>query len=356
MIKAGIIGLGYWGPNLLRNFCKNPDIEVVAAADSRPDAFDGLQREYPSVRFFEDGMALIDDPEISTVAIATPVHTHYDLAKAALEAGKHVWVEKPLTDNVEQAAELVRLAEGNNLVLLTDHTFVYTPAVEKLKDLLLRGELGDIYYYDSVRVNLGLFQNELSVLWDLGPHDVSIMQHLIDKPMKWVQAVGAKHAGQQQETLAYITVQFEDNIIGHVHVNWLAPAKIRQVIVGGSKRMCIYDDNEPSEKIRVYDKGVELKTIEGLHSALVQYRLGDMHAPALHNQEALARATAHFVHCIKSHTQPITDGQAGLAVVRVLAAAEQSMREEGKRVHFGNSNRENPARHYQDRLLDQLKS
>ncbi len=356
MIKAGIIGLGYWGPNLLRNFCKNSDIEVVTAADPRPEARGSLQGQYPSVRYVEDGMAVIDDLEVAAVAIATPVHTHYPLAKAALEAGKHVWVEKPLTDNVEQAKELVRLAEGNNLVLLTDHTFIYTPAVEKLKDLLLRGELGDIYYYDSVRVNLGLFQNQLSVLWDLGPHDVSIMQHLIDKPMKWVQAVGAKHAGQKQETLAYITVQFEDNIIGHVHVNWLAPAKIRQVIVGGSKRMCIYDDNEPSEKIRVYDKGVELKTIEGVHSALVQYRLGDMHAPALGNQEALARATAHFAHCIKSHTQPITDGQAGLAVVRVLAAAEQSMRDAGKRVYFGNSNRPDPAKHYQDRLLNQLGS
>lgn len=356
MIKAGIIGLGYWGPNLLRNFCKNPAIEVVIAADPRPEARSALQGQYPSVRYVEDGMAVIDDPEVAAVAIATPVHTHYPLAKAALEAGKHVWIEKPLTDNAEQAAELVALAEKNDLILLTDHTFIYTPAVEKLKDLVLRGELGDIYYYDSVRVNLGLFQNELSVLWDLGPHDVSIMQHLIDRPMKWVQAVGAKHAGQPQETLAYITVQFEDNIIGHVHVNWLAPAKIRQVIVGGSKRMCIYDDNEPSEKIKIYDKGVELKSIEGIHSALVQYRLGDMHAPALPNQEALARATAHFAHCIKSHTQPITDGQAGLSVVQVLEAAQQSMAEQGRRVYFVDPRREDPAKHYQDKLVQLISS
>ena len=356
MIKAGIIGLGYWGPNLLRNFYKNSDIEVVAAADPRPESRRGLQGQYPSVRYFEDGLAVIHDPQVAAVAIATPVHTHYPLAKAALEAGKHVWVEKPLTDSVARASELVQLAEEHDVVLLTDHTFVYTPAVEKLKDLVLRGELGDVYYYDSVRVNLGLFQNELSVLWDLGPHDVSIMQHLIDKPMKWVQAVGAKHAGQSQETLAYITVQFEDNIIGHVHVNWLAPAKIRQVIVGGSKRMCIYDDNEPSEKIKVYDKGVELKTIEGIHSALVQYRLGDMHAPALPNQEALARATAHFAHCIQTHTRPITDGRAGLSVVQVLEAAQQSMAQEGRRVHFVDPRRDDPAKHYQDKLVQLITS
>ncbi len=356
MIKAGIIGLGYWGPNLLRNFYKNRDMDVVMAADPRPEARAGLQSQYPTVRYVEDGMEVIDHPDVTAVAIATPVQTHYPLAKAALEAGKHVWVEKPLTDNAGQAAELVQLAEKNELVLLTDHTFVYTPAVEKLKDLVLRGELGDIYYYDSVRVNLGLFQNELSVLWDLGPHDVSIMQHLIDKPMRWVQAVGAKHAGQSLETLAYITVQFEDNIIGHVHVNWLAPAKIRQVIVGGSKRMCIYDDNEPSEKIKIYDKGVELKTIEGIHSALVQYRLGDMHAPALSNDEALARATTHFVHCIKSQTQPITDGRAGLGVVRVLEAAQQSMAQDGQRVYFVDPRREDPAAYYQDKLVQLITS
>jgi predicted dehydrogenase len=356
MIKAGIIGLGYWGPNLLRNFCKNPNIDVVAAADPRPEARANLQAQYPIVRYVEDGMAVIDAPEVEAVAIATPVHTHYALAKAALESGKHVWIEKPLTDNVEQAAELVALAEKNDLVLLTDHTFVYTPAVEKLKDLILRGEIGDVYYYDSVRVNLGLFQNELSVLWDLGPHDVSIMQHLIDRPMKWVQAVGARHAGQSQETLAYITVQFEDNVIGHVHVNWLAPAKIRQVIVGGSKRMCIYDDNEPSEKVKVYDKGVELKSIEGIHSALVQYRLGDMHAPALPNQEALARATAHFAHCIKSHTQPITDGRAGLSVVQVLEAAQQSMAEQGRRVYFVDPHEEDPTKHHEDQLVQMISS
>lgn len=353
MIKAGVIGLGYWGPNILRNFSRHPGIEVVAAADPRAQSRSAMQSQYPAVRYLEDGLEVIHDPAVEAVALATPVHTHYPFAKAALLAGKHVWVEKPLTDNAAQARELVQLAEDHHRILLVDHTFVFTPAVEKMKDIILRGELGDVYYYDSVRVNLGLFQNEVSVLWDLGPHDVSIMQHLIARPVQWVQAVGARHAGQPHETLAYITVQFSDNIIGHVHVNWLAPAKIRQVIVGGSKRMCLYDDNMPSEKVKVYDKGVELKTIEGIHSALVQYRLGDMHAPALSNEEALSRATAHFVHCIKTGAAPITDGRAGLAVVEVLEAAQQSITHDGRRIHLSGAPQP-PAARYQQRLFHQL--
>ncbi len=332
MINVGVIGLGYWGPNLLRNFYAHPDLTVLLAADRREPARAAAARRYPSVRYVADAVEVIDDPALDVVVIATPVQTHHALAKRALLAGKHVWVEKPLTDNVAEARELVALADDRDLVLMTDHTFIYTPAVEKLKDVILRGEIGDLYYYDSVRVNLGLFQNEVNVLWDLGPHDVSIMTHLIDKPVQWVQAVGARHAGQDHETLAYVTVQFEDNIIGHVHVNWLAPAKIRQVIVGGSKRMCIYDDTEPSEKVRIYDKGVELRTVEGIHSARVQYRLGDVHAPALSGEEALARATAHFAHCLLNAVRPLTDGAAGLQVVEILAAAQRSIMQQGQRV------------------------
>jgi len=198
----------------------------------------------------------------------------------------------------------------------------------------MRGELGDLYYFDSVRINLGLFQTDVSVIWDLAPHDVSIMEHLISRPVQWVQAVGARHAGQKFESMAYITVQFADNILGHCHVNWLAPMKIRLITLGGSRRMVVYDDNLVTEKVKIYDKGVTLNSIEGLYDALVQYRQGDMHAPAIENSEALAREIRHFVHCITQGTTPITDGRSGLRVVRILAAAEESIRQEGKRISF----------------------
>ncbi len=334
MIKAGVIGLGYWGPNILRNFHQHPNIEVAKAADRSERARKAMKAIYPAVSYVEDGLDVIQDPEIQAVAIATPVATHYPLVREALSAGKHVWVEKPITRDAAQAAELVALAEERGLILMVDHTFIYTPAVEKLKDVLVRGELGDMYYYDSVRVNLGLFQNALSVLWDLAPHDLAIMDYLIDRPIEWVQAVGARHAGQEHETLAYVAVQFADNILGHLHVNWLAPAKIRQVVMVGSKRMCVYDDTEPSEKVKIYDRGVELKSIQGLHDALVQYRLGDMHVPALPSSEALGRATTHFVHCIQTGTRPMTDGRSGLRVVEILDAAERSLSNEGQRIHL----------------------
>lgn len=334
MIKAGIIGLGYWGPNLLRNFAAHPNITVVCAADPRPQAREKARSQFPGVRYVAGAAEVLEDPAIDAVAIATPVETHYPLAREALERGKHVWVEKPLAESVDRARALVRTAEAAQRVLMVDHTFVYTAAVRKLRELIDQGQLGELYYYDSVRVNLGLFQGSISVLWDLAPHDISIMQYLFDRPVLWVQAVGARYAGHPHEAQAYLTIQFHGNVMGHLHVNWLAPAKIRRVVVGGSRRMCTYDENDASEKIKIYDKGVDITTPEGIQEARVQYRLGDVHSPALPTREALAEATAHFAQCILRGETPLTDGRAGLYVVEVLEAAERSMNRAGERIEL----------------------
>jgi predicted dehydrogenase len=333
-IKMGVIGLGYWGPNLVRNFCTLPESTLVMGCDLQADRCEKIAALYPSIRCTQNVDEVFQHHEIDAIAIATPVHTHYELAKKALAAGKHVLITKPLTDNAAHAEELINLADKKRLVLQVDHTFIYHPAVERLKDIVMRGELGDLYYFDSVRINLGLFQTDVSVIWDLAPHDISIMEHLIGRPVQWVQAVGARHAGQKFESMAYITVQFADNILGHCHVNWLAPMKVRLVTLGGSRRMVVYDDNLVTEKVKIYDKGVTLNSIEGLYDALVQYRQGDMHAPAIENSEALGRELRHFVHCIKQGVAPVTDGRAGLRVVRIVAAAEESIRQEGKRISF----------------------
>jgi predicted dehydrogenase len=331
-IKVAVIGLGYWGPNLVRNFCTFPEATITMACDLQTARCQKIAALYPSILCTQNIDEVLERQEVDAVAIATPVHTHYGLVKKALLAGKHVLVTKPLTDKTTQAEELISLAAQKGLVLQVDHTFIYHPAVEKIKDIVMRGELGDLYYFDSVRINLGLFQADASVIWDLAPHDISIMEHLIGRPVQWVQAVGACHAGQKFESMAYITVQFADNILGHCHVNWLAPMKVRSVMLGGSRRMVVYDDNLVTEKVKIYDKGVTLNSIEGLYDALVQYRHGDMHAPAIDNSEALARELRHFIHCIKERVSPITDGRAGLRVVSILAAAEASIRQEGKRI------------------------
>ncbi|MGH7380636.1 MAG: Gfo/Idh/MocA family protein [Candidatus Methylomirabilales bacterium] len=331
-IKIGIVGLGYWGPNFVRNFFAVPESKVVICCDINTDRCQKIARLYPGIEYTQKADDVFAHPEVQAVAIATPVHTHYGLVKQGLSAGKHVLITKPLTSDVAQGQELVDLADEKGLVLLVDHTFVYHPAVEKLKDVIVRGELGDLYYFDSVRINLGLFQQDVSVIWDLAPHDISIMQYLIDRPVQWVQAVGGRHAGQAVESMAYITVQFADNVLGHCHVNWLAPTKIRLVMVGGSRRMAVYDDNLVTEKIKIYDKGVTRNTIEGLYEAMIQYRSGDMYAPAIDTSEALGREVKHFIFCIQQGKRPITDGRVGLRVVRILAAAQESIRKDGQRI------------------------
>jgi len=331
-VKVGVIGLGYWGPNLVRNFNASPDSKVVICCDLQPDRCRRLAVQYPNFKYSQNIRDVIDDPDVNAIVIATPVNTHHALAKEALLAKKHVLITKPITDNLAQAQELVELADKMDVVLQVDHTFIYHPAVEKLKDIVARGELGELYYFDSVRINLGLFQSDVSVLWDLAPHDISVMEYLIERPVEWVQAIGASHADHQSESMAYITVQFADNILGHCHVNWLAPMKTRLVMLGGSRRLAVYDDNLVTEKIKIYDKGITRTTIEGLYDALVQYRNGDMYAPAIENSEALGREIKHFIHCIQHSSKPITDGMAGVRVVSILTAAQESIRNEGKRV------------------------
>jgi predicted dehydrogenase len=281
-----------------------------------------------------DARSVFRDPAVDAVAIATPISTHYPLAKEAFEAGKHALVEKPLTVGVAEAKELIALAEARGLTLMVDHTFLFHGAVTKMKEIIEAGEMGRLYYYDSVRVNLGLFQHDVSVLWDLATHDVAIMQYLLNKRPVSVSAVGVSHFQGGLENIAYLTVHLENDLIAHFHVNWLAPVKIRKVLIGGSERMIVYDDLKADEKVCVFDRGVNMEPgfPKDRYRARVEYRMGDMLAPKLDGTEPLRRMCQHFVDCVHGRVKPISDGPFGLEVVRVLEAAEQSMRKNGQRV------------------------
>jgi predicted dehydrogenase len=334
---VAVVGLGYWGPNLLRNFGTTTGAELRAICDLDPARVASLQRRYPSVRTYTSFEDLLRDPEIDALAICTPVRTHHPLAQAALEAGKHVLVEKPMTHSTETAEALVRLAEERGLTLMVDHTFVHNPAVDKIKEILESGAIGDVLYFDSVRISLGLFQHDLNVVWDLAAHDVSIMDYLFDRDPVWVSAVGSTHFGRH-ENLAYVTIKFDDHLIAHLHVNWLAPVKIRSTLIGGSRQMIVYDDLSPSEKIRVYDKGVTLQAGPKRRArALIDYRVGDMYSPYVDKAEPLERVCRGFIHAILTGTVPRSDGRAGLRVVRILEAAQQSIKKEGGRVFLSGS-------------------
>jgi predicted dehydrogenase len=331
-LRVGVIGYGYWGPNLIRNLMETQRVVVVACADKRLDRRALAQQRYPMLTVTEDSAPILNDPNIDAVVVATPVSTHYGLAKHALEQGKHVLVTKPMTRTIAEAEELIRLAETNGRVLMVDHTFIFTGAVQKIKELLTGGELGSLYYFDSVRVNLGIFQHDSDVLWDLAPHDLSILTHLIPKPPRYVSAVGADHIGTGFVDMAYLTVYFDDSLLAHVHVNWLSPVKVRQILIGGDRRMLTYDDTEPSEKVRVYDSGIKITTQEGIYATLLDYRTGDMWAPKLEIREALSVECAHFVECVRFKRMPWSGGEAGLAVVRLLEAASRSLSAKGKRI------------------------
>jgi len=333
MIGIGVIGYGYWGPNLVRNFADLAATRVQMVCDRRAERLTAAERRYPGVRTTTDPTALITDPAVDAVVVATPVEQHFDLAMQALRAGKHVLVEKPIASSSEQAARMIDEAARRRLVLMVDHTFVFTSAVRAMRELVKNGELGDVYYYDSVRINLGLFQHDVNVLWDLAVHDLSIMDFVLQRHPTAVSATGLAHVPGEPENIAYMTMFFDGSLIGHVHVNWLAPVKVRRTLLGGSRRMAVFDDLEASEKLKVYDKGISVNpSPENVYQMLVGYRTGDMWAPKLEVSEALSVEAAHFAECVAGGSRPITDGEAGLRVVRLLEAASESMSERGRLV------------------------
>jgi len=330
VISVGVIGYGYWGPNLVRNFAEAPGARVGYVTDMRPERLAPVTARYPAAKVSTDYRDLIDDPNVDAVAIATPVSSHFELAMAALRAGKHVLVEKPMTATSEQSLALIDEADKRGLVLMVDHTFVYTNAVKKIRELTQNGDLGEIYYYDSVRINLGLFQHDVNVLWDLAVHDLSIMDYVLAQTPVSVSATGLAHIAGQPENIAYMTMFFDGRLIAHVHVNWLAPVKVRRTLLGGSRRMIVFDDLEASEKIKVYDRGISVSASpENVYEMLVGYRAGDMWAPQIPLAEALQTEARHFIECIDQQKTPTTDGHAGLRVVRLLEAATQSMTHHG---------------------------
>jgi predicted dehydrogenase len=335
MINIGVIGYGYWGPNLVRNFSEIPGVHVKTVSDFKPELLAKVQGRYPKINVTTDCRDVFADPKIDAVAIATPVSTHFDLALAALQAGKHVLVEKPMTVSSDQAMRLIDEAEKRNLVLMVDHTFVYTGAVRKMRELIISNSLGDIYYYDSVRVNLGLFQHDVNVIWDLAVHDLSIMNYVLPFQPYGVSATGMSHVPGEPENIAYLTLFFEGNLMAHIHVNWLAPVKVRRTLIGGSQKMIVFDDLEPSEKLKIYDKGITLNgNTESLYQMLIGYRTGDMWSPNLDMTEALRTEGLHFINCIEKGDRPITDGEAGLRIVRILEAATESLKKQGRLVEL----------------------
>lgn len=329
MIRVGVVGYGYWGPQIVRNFHNLESSQVATVCDKSSKALRRVQQSYPDVEVTQDVDTLLRSTQNDAVAIVTPVCSHYELAKAALENGKHVFVEKPFTCKASHAEELIELAAKKKLQIMVDHTFLFTGAVKKIRQLIKDGTLGELYYYDSVRVNLGLFQHDVNVLWDLAPHDLSIMDHLITEKPEAVVATGETHLNGAAD-VAFMTVYFPRKIIAHINVNWLSPVKVRTTLIGGEKKMLVWNDLEADEKIKVYDKGVEVKNGEGLYELLVSYRSGDMWAPKLERAEALQDEAAYFVECVTTGKAPFNDGEAGLRVVKMLEAADKSLKERGK--------------------------
>lgn len=334
----GVIGLGYWGPNLVRNFLAQQDkVSKVIACDTVSTRLEFVKTRYPSVELTNNSDDLIHG-EADAIAIATPVDTHFDFARKALMAGKHIWVEKPFTSNSAQAEELIELAEKKNLKIFVDHTFIYTGAVRKMKELAENGELGKILYFDSVRINLGIFQKDINVVWDLAPHDLSIMNYVLGEHHK-IAAVSANGIANYngKENIAHLSVYFEDNCFAHFHVNWTSPVKIRKMIIGGDKKMLVFDDMANYEKIKVYNSGVEMKSMESIHEALVQYRTGDMYSPKILQTEALSLGAKEFIDSIQGNRQPMTNGVDGLNVVKILEASNKSIRERGRIVEISSN-------------------
>jgi predicted dehydrogenase len=332
-IRVGVIGYGYWGPNVVRNFHGQERSRVVAVCDKSQKSMLRVRQTYPDMRITSDSTELLTATDVDAVAVVTPVWTHFELAKTALENGKHVFVEKPFTCTTAQAEELIELADRKNLKIMVDHTFLFTGAVKRIKSLIDDGTLGSLYYYDSTRVNLGLFQHDVNVIWDLAPHDLSIMDYLIKEKPEAVVATGERHLNGVAD-IAFMTIYYPNNMIGHINVNWLSPVKVRTTLIGGEKKMLVWNDLEADEKLKIYDKGVQMKGGEAVYQALVSYRTGDMWAPRVEQVEALKLEASYFVDCILNDKKPFNDGAAGLHVVRMLEAADQSLKQKGKIVQL----------------------
>lgn len=333
MLRMGVVGYGYWGPNIVRNLRSLEGCQVVGVCDQSPAAVRRIKQAHPDLNVTTNCSELLESKEIDAVAVVTPVCTHFDLAKAALQNGKHVFVEKPFTATVRQAEELVELAERKNLKIMVDHTFLFTGAVRKIRELIDEGVLGDLYYYDSTRVNLGLFQHDVSVIWDLAPHDLSIMSFLIPEEPEAVVATGQSHLNGLVD-VAFLTVYFPGNTIAHINVNWLSPVKVRTTLLGGEKKMLVWNDLEADEKLKIYDKGAQISNGQGLYDLMVSYRSGDMWAPKVEQTEALKVELGHFVDCVLKDRTPLNDGIAGLRVVKLLEAADRSLKERGRAVQI----------------------
>jgi predicted dehydrogenase len=333
IVNFGVIGYGYWGPNIVRNLMNLEGSQVLAIAEINAAARTRAQKAYPGIKIVSDASEVISSTEIDAIAVVSPVWTHYELTKTALEHGKHVFVEKPFTSNTAQAEELIGLSLKKNLKIMVDHTFLFTGAVRKICQLLDEGTLGKLYYYDSTRVNLGLFQHDINVLWDLAPHDLSIMDHLLKGSPEAVVATGQGHLNGHED-VAFMTLYFPENVIAHINVNWLSPVKMRTTLIGGEKRMLVWNDLEADEKVKVYDKGVNITSREGVYELLVSYRSGDMWAPQLEQGEALRLELSYFVDCISSGQEPFNNGCAGLRVVQMLEAASESLSKKGALVYL----------------------
>jgi predicted dehydrogenase len=334
MLRIGVIGYGYWGPNIVRNFNTANGSQLTMVCDTNQQSLEKVKKAYPQINVTSNIDELIKNPEVDAIAIATPVFTHHELAKKALEAGKSVFMEKPFTYTVAEAEDLIELAAKKNLKLMVDHTFLYTGSVRKIRQLIDDDVLGRIYYFDSARVNLGLFQHDVNVVWDLAPHDISIMDHVIDTKPQSVVATGVGHFGRGLEDIAYLTFYYDNNVIAHINVNWLSPVKVRTTLIGGEKKMLVWNDIEPDEKIKVYDKGVQIHTKEGKYNLLVDYRWGDMWAPKIDQTEALKLIAEKFVDYVKNGGTILNDGIAGLNNVKMLEAASKSLSNKGAMVYI----------------------
>lgn len=330
-VRVGVIGCGYWGPHLIRNLHDMPDVQLVGVAEERPERLEYVCRSYPAVRAFADHRRLLDG-ELDAVVIATPIQTHYELAGEALAAGKHVLVEKPLAGTPAQAAKLILLARQRQRVLMVGHTFLYNPAVRELRRLVQEGELGRIYYADAARLNLGLFQRHVNVVWDLAPHDIAILMYLLDRAPQVVSARGSSYVQSGVHDVCYLELLFADETSAHVHVSWLDPDKVRRLTLVGDRRMAVYNDVSAVAKLRVYDSGVECPKTDNYGEFQLAYRHGQIVIPYISWREPLRIECEHFVHCVRTGERPLTDGEHGLAVVAALEAADRSLRDGGLRV------------------------